>query len=440
MSAPDSVLVLPKGLGDVDAAFMTTVLRQSSVISPTNEVVSLEESGVGITAGYFSAIKRVKCAYTEATSAPNSFIVKAWPAYELLPREAIRAMFVKDVKSYHFPAARFYPHPIAYLAASDPLTDRFALVMEDANTFAEQKIHERELDLDEVMRMLPKLVDVAVAWEGCHEGDKAVQLAELGVELWASEANLTLYKNVMPGGARLFDRLTTMAESNLIGALTWDRYLGGPGICELFTRKIDAFFRHAKPEHGATCTLSHGDLRGDNIFFCDPSSSYPDGWLCIDFQLMFRGPVPSDLAYLMGSGSVLPTVYTGENRNKVLRSFYDQFMARTQRYKGYTYDQFEHEYAMMSTVFLVYYVGMAAPSLQASAFRNERPARVELGGKGATEAELNPQEMRARMRFTKAFANARENLKAFDQYQYLQGLPESLDGLGAWVDLHDHLK
>ena len=43
-------------------------------------------------------------------------------------------------------------------------------------------------------------------------------------------------------------------------------------------------------------------------------------------------------------------------------------MAKTQRYKGYTYDQFEREYAMMSTAFLVYYVGMAATSLQASAF------------------------------------------------------------------------
>ena len=57
---------------------------------------------------------------------------------------------------------------------------------------------------------------------------------------------------------------------------------------------------------------------------------YPDGWLCIDFQLMFRGPVPSDLAYLMNSGTVLPEVYTGENRQTVLRAFYDQFMAKTQ--------------------------------------------------------------------------------------------------------------
>ena len=38
---------------------------------------------------------------------------------------------------------------------------------------------------------------------------------------------------------------------------------------------------------------------------------------------MFRGPVPSDLAYLMGTGSVLPEVYTGDNMHKILRSFYD---------------------------------------------------------------------------------------------------------------------
>ena len=48
---------------------------------------------------------------------------------------------------------------------------------------------------------------------------------------------------------------------------------------------------------------------------------------------MFRGPVPSDLAYLMTSGSVLPDVYSGPNLHRVLRLFYDQFMARTQRYQ-----------------------------------------------------------------------------------------------------------
>ena len=34
------------------------------------------------------------------------------------------------------------------------------------------------------MRMIPRLVDIAVAWEGCDAGDKDRQLTELGVNVW----------------------------------------------------------------------------------------------------------------------------------------------------------------------------------------------------------------------------------------------------------------
>ena len=433
-------LELPRGLHDVDAAFMTEVLRQSGVIAATNEVVSQEEKGVGMTAGYFSAIKKVKCTYKDATDAPDSFVVKGWPLFEILPKENLRAIFVKDIKAYLFPAEHFYPRPKALLAAFDAPNDRWALVMEDADTFAEHKVHEHELTVNELMRMVPKLVDVAVAWEGCHEGEKARQLEDLGVDLWASDANLGLYKSVMPGGAKLFDKLTTLSDSSLVGPAPWDVELGGPGMCEMFTKKIDAFFESAHPARGATCTLSHGDLRGDNIFFCEAGPEYPDGWLCIDFQLMFRGPVPSDLAYLMGTGSVLPEVYTGDNMQKIVRSFYDQFMEKTHLYKDYPYEQFMREYAMMTTVHFMYAIGMGAAIFKASAFENAQGARVELGGKGATEADLSPEELRQRMWWRKMVANYRENFKTFDHYELLKRLPENLEGLGAWSELPDHLR
>ena len=209
----DSGQRIPKRIDDADAAFMTGVLRRSGALSANNEVVAQEEQGVGMTAGYFSAIKKVKCRYKTSTGAPDSFVVKTWPAFEILPREAIAAMFIKDIKAYEFPAAAFYPRPRAHFGAFDAPTDRFALVMEDVDTFAEHKVHERELDLDGVMRMLPKMVDVAVAWEGCHEGAKAQEFAALGVDFWASDANIALYKHVMPGGARIFDKFVTLEGS-----------------------------------------------------------------------------------------------------------------------------------------------------------------------------------------------------------------------------------
>jgi hypothetical protein len=346
-------------------------------------------------------------------------------------------MFVKDIKAYAFPGDGFFPRPKTHVAEFDLAGNRWALVMEDADSFAEHKVHESELTLAEVLSMIPKMVDVAVAWEGCESGEKAAQLEVLGVDFWASDANLGLYKATMPGGAKLFDVFTAMKNSPIGAPWTTDI---GPGFAELYTRHFDAFFERASPDKGATCTLSHGDLRGDNIFFCEPCADYPAGWLCIDFQLMFRGPVPSDLAYLMSTGSVLPEVYSGAGLQTVLRAFYDQFMAKTQAYKAYTFDKFTEEFAMMTMVPIAYFVGMGAAFYQAGAFRNETATRVELGGKGATEADLTPEELRQRMWWTKAFANYRSNLKTFGLYGLLKTLPETTAGLGDWVEPPDHLR
>jgi hypothetical protein len=106
---------------------------------------------------------------------------------------------------------------------------------------------------------------------------------------------------------------------------------------------------------------------------------------------MFRGPVPSDLAYLMSSGSVLPEVYAPGNRSRIMRAFYDRFMAKTRVYREYTYEQFVREFETMTTVLFVYAIGMGAAIWQASAFQNQQAARVELGGQGTTEADLAPE-------------------------------------------------
>ena len=439
-TAPVPGVELPSSLDEVDAGFMTRALRAAGVIDETNEVAAQDEQGVGMTAGYFSAIKKVTCHYRHPAEAPKAFVVKTWPPLEIAPKRDIQAMFLKDIKGYQLPAESFYPRPRMYLAGHDPSNDRWALIMQDAESFAEHKVHENELAMDDVLRMIPRLVDIAVAWEGCQVGEKARVLDDIGVEYWASDTNLARFKAAMPGGAKFLDKLTTMADSALVGMPTWDNYLGGPGICEMFTRRIDAFFNHARPENGATCTLAHGDIRGDNIFFCEPSPAYPDGWLCIDFQLMFRGPVPSDLADLLSTGSVLPEVYTGDNLRLLMHTFFDRFKERTRLYRNYTFEQFTAEYIMMTTIHFVYYLAYGAPIWQAGAYHNEHGMCVELGGKGTTEADLPPEQLRQRMWWRKSLANYRENFKTFDQYAYLSGLPENLDGLGPWAELPDHLR
>ena len=59
MTANVDAPAIPKSLVEVDRAFMTALLRRRGVIDATGEVVSQEERDVGMTAGYFSAIKKV---------------------------------------------------------------------------------------------------------------------------------------------------------------------------------------------------------------------------------------------------------------------------------------------------------------------------------------------------------------------------------------------
>jgi len=431
-------MTLPKTLEDVDASFMTALLRARGVLDASNHVVATEDRGVGMTAGYFSAIKKVRCHYAAPTGATEAFVVKTWPALENAPKTQIADMFGKDIAAYSMPAEGFYPRPKVYLADFDADSDRWALLMDDATAFGEQKLHEAEMGLDEVMRMIPKLVEIAVAWEGCHEGEKAARLEALGVHHWASEANLAAFKQIMPGGAPLFDLVSRMPESTLIGGRPWHLELGAD-IASLFTRKIEAYYDAITPERGATCTLVHGDLRGDNLFFCPVTGDYPDGWLTIDFQLLTRGPVASDLAYLMNSGSVLPEVYAGANREKVMRTFYEGFMDRTRLYKDYTWDQFRHEYAVMATVLFVYYVGFGANIWQAG-LRGELPARVEMDGNGTTEADLEPEERRQRMWWRKALDNFRATFKDFGFYQELESLPDNEGEVGPWFEVPERLR
>ena len=82
----------PEG-DDIGAAFTEQVVRRSGAISETNAVASQEKKGVGMTAGHFSGIKRANCTFSERTEALRSFVFKAWPQLEIVPKQSTRAMF-----------------------------------------------------------------------------------------------------------------------------------------------------------------------------------------------------------------------------------------------------------------------------------------------------------------------------------------------------------
>ena len=219
----------------------------------------------------------------------------------------------------------------------------------------------------------------------------------------------------------------TPAQKMQAAAALWDKALAFPdikggrrdvppgptfdgdmqGYASLFESKFDAFWKSVAPENGGSVTLSHGDLRGDNLFFTD---SNDEGWLAIDFQLCFKGPIPSDLAYLMSSGTVLPEVYN-DGLPEVLRLFYDEFQQHTTAYKtaDYSFEKFEEEFYKMSHVLFTYLIAMGAGYAFSGAADGKvdpsKPDEVtgplacapELGSGSVTEADLDEASMRTRM-------------------------------------------
>jgi len=408
---------LPASLDDINAAFMTKLLRHRGLIGAGDSVVSQEEKGVGMTAGYFSAIKKitVKLSAGAPKSCPTKFVAKAWPSFELLPKDAIAGMFIADIRGFADHGDEFYPRPEVFLASYDESKNLYAMIVDDCDEFATHATHETPLTLAQVKMMIPKLVDIAVKYEGCDEPSHPLNKRCGYVKPFVSEDTLNLYQTVMAQGAPLFDEVTSgnghgakkngkkMFEDDPKPKDQWgspcedlhlwtDRGLGAD-FSQLFTRALKPYMAGAGKAAGATVTISHGDLRGDNLFFSD---KLEHGWLAIDHQLTFFGPVPSDLAYLMCSSSVQPGVYKNHT-DEIIKEFYTQFMKKTTKYKNYTLEQCTKEFALMTSVLYIYYVGMGAAIWMAGA-TDQPMGSAELVGSGAVKySDLSPAECRKRM-------------------------------------------
>lgn len=416
---------LPKDLDAMDKAWFTELLRHRGCINPGDSVVSMEEKGVGMTAGYFSAIKKVTITLSPGApaSCPTKFVAKAWPSFELLPKDSIKAMFIKDIKGFSdFSAEVFYPRPTVYLATYDETKDLYALVMADCDEYSTHMVHETPLNLEQVKQMIPKMVQVALAFEGIDDADHPLKDAvdKASIVHFCSEGSLAVYNQVMPQGAAIFDEFTTgqgkAAKKNKKRPfhddpevperakpfVNWQNRGLGKDFSQKFTRCLNEYMGSITPENGGTVTVFHGDLRGDNLFFEDGNSrgALEHGWMAIDFQLLAKGPVISDLAYLMCSGSVRPDVYEAHT-DAIVEEFYKQFMAGTKKYPDYTLAQAKKEFAVMTSVLYIYYVGMgAAIWMDGCADGPEKAglgAAVEVGSGAITYADLTPEDKRKRM-------------------------------------------
>ena len=111
----------------------------------------------------------------DAPGVPTKFVVKLWPDFELLPPEVTVHLFRCDMMGYaHYPRDMYFPRPGCYLATYDhrpgeEAPHRCGFVMDDLSATHTLIRTEDPLSVDDVLMMIPRLVDVAVAFEGCHD-------------------------------------------------------------------------------------------------------------------------------------------------------------------------------------------------------------------------------------------------------------------------------
>jgi len=203
----------------------------------------------------------------------------------------------------------------------------------------------------------------------------------------------------------------------------WQHRGLGLDFTQRFTRVEAELSAQIQPEF-ATCTVSHGDLRGDNLFF---DEKMPHGWMAIDYQMNFKGPVVSDLAYILMTGTVHPDVYQNHT-DELIELFYTEFMKQTVKYKTYTLEQCRFEFSRMISVPLIYFYAMGASGLIMAA-----GGPGNLGSRVMTYDQLPAGQKRRRFYYKTNFMNWSYLLQKFAiQQDMAKCTPRDIDFKAAW--------
>jgi hypothetical protein len=270
--------LIPVAIDDIDTAWLTAALRSSRRdAGPPVERFSVQTIGIGV--GLMGLLYRLTIEYRgDADGAPPTVIVKL-PVLIDATRQVAAAyrFYEKEVAFYR----RLAPQsgvrtPQIYLAAHDPVTDNFVLVMEDIG-------HLRAAD------------QVA----GCPHDDATaamVALARLHASFWNDPrfvgddlawlpfgSDAPIPEAVQKGFASYWEPLVEFMGDELPPEI---RALGEfvPGAARELLQVPD----------GHPITLVHGDYRLDNLFFDEQREV-----TAVDWQIIVKGVGGYDFGYFV---------------------------------------------------------------------------------------------------------------------------------------------
>ena len=205
-------------------------------------------------------------------SAPSSVIIKL-AGSDPWARETAKLFgwYGREVNFYATIANDSVRTPLCHAAHHDAESDDFVLVLEDLS-------HMRTVD----------------QLDGCDIDDArkvVTALARFGAAFWGDTDRITGVPHIWESpNPEAFAH--TMAES---GPAFAEKFPGRlpEAVAAAVARMPEVAAEIFEPEEGHVTTLMHGDFRLDNMFFDD------DGLVLLDWQLMAKGVVGSDLGYFL---------------------------------------------------------------------------------------------------------------------------------------------
>ena len=294
---------IPRRTVEADPEFVTRALRQGGVIGTGTHVEKVQHDVIGEGVGIVGQLARLQLRYGgPALGAPGSVILK-------LPSQYPENRAVADHFNFYEREGRFYQHiagkvsvrvPRCFWNHTDPETATFGLMLEDLGS---------RTSLSQLAGADPARAGAALACLGRLHG-RWWGAPELDALDW------------MP---RLDDPINLAAGEQYRQA--WPLFLERLGDClpegsvELGSR-IQPVFEDllALGMREAPVTLCHGDFRLDNLLFSDLDDDPFESVALLDWQISYRGPAVTDVAYFLCQSLDPETRARGEE--SLLRGWY----------------------------------------------------------------------------------------------------------------------
>lgn len=301
------MLEVPQTTEATTPGFVTEALRSTGTIASDTSVVEIEHEPIGVGVGIVGQLARLHLRYEgEAAGAPGSVILK-------IPSQFPENRFIGDHFNFYEREGRFYEQiagklpvrvPACYWNHIDVEANTFGLVLEDLST----RVSLSQIagaNRDRAAEALASLASLHGAWWNSPALDSLGWMPRLDdpIHLSAGEQ----YRQSWPSFVELF------ADSLPPGAVAL-----GERIQAVFEDLLTIGVTEAP------LTVCHGDFRLDNLLFDD---SGQDGLAVLDWQISYKGPGISDVAYFLCQS--LEVSVRKAHEAELVRAWYDG-VVRTQ--------------------------------------------------------------------------------------------------------------